>query len=57
MEGQVYHMMNVAMGGNEEARFWLRALEQKVTDKEWVEFLEGRGYRGGVDAPMCFFFE
>ena len=26
------------------------------TDKEWKDFLEGRGYRGGLDYPPALFY-
>ena len=50
-------MMCVAVGDISESRHWIKAVEGKVSNKEWVDFFEGRGFRGGVDAPTCFFFE
>lgn len=50
-------MMHVADGTQEDWDFWRRALAGKVKeDKEWVDFLQGRGYRAGVDYPIALFY-
>lgn len=57
LNGPVYHMYEVMNGKRVEADFWQKALKQKPTNREWQAFLEGRGYRGGVDYPVSFFYK
>ena len=57
LNGPCYHMLQVAEGTDEDLDHWERALEYKVSDKDWVQFLEGRGFRSGVDHPIFRHFE
>ena len=37
--------------------FWEKVHGGNISDKEWVEFLEGNGFRAGVDHPISHHFE
>jgi len=50
-------MRSVLEGGRTETDFWNSAMEGKISTKQWVHFLEGRGYRGGVDFPTSAFYK
>jgi len=54
--GTCYHMVDVMLldGRNGKYKFWLKAAKGEVNKEEWVSFLEGRGYRAGVDYPLSF---
>ena len=43
--------------GLNDADFWIEACHQKKSSKEWNDFFEGRGYRGGVDLPPSLFYK
>ena len=38
------------------AEFWYKAMDGKVTRKEWIDKLHGGGYRSGVDYPISMFY-
>lgn len=50
-------MLEVFEGPEEDVDFWEKVLNGKVSDKEWIDFLEGRGFRSGVDYPVSHHFE
>jgi len=55
-----YHMTSfIHEGGDYDLEIWRRALEKKgaVSKDEWVEFLQGRGFRSCVDFPPAYFFK
>ena len=56
-DGPCYHMLQIAEGTDDDLDFWEKVLNGKVTDNEWVQFLEGRGFRSGVDYPISHHFE
>ena len=35
---------------------WNRALEGRLTKKDWVDFFAGRGFRAGVDYPVSKYY-
>jgi len=37
--------------------FWTKALEGKMAKRDWVDFLERRGFRAGVDYPIALFYK
>ncbi len=59
LDGKCYHMLSVLASNNkkDEAAFWSHAMDGKVTKEEWIQFLEGRGYRAGVDYPFSLFYK
>ena len=57
LNGPVHHMRNVLEGSKEENDFWNKAMEGKVGTKDWQDFFEGRGFRGGVDYPTSAFYK
>ncbi len=57
LEGRSHHMFDVFKGDQAELDFWTRALEDKVTEEEWVSRLQGRGYRGCSDYPGSLFYK
>ena len=63
LQGPCYHMESVILGAKEEREHWHRALDDLVdseaalTDEDWKNFIEGRGYRAGVDFPVALFYK
>ena len=66
LSGRCYHMETVIKGGFKEIDHWNKALddlaitdpEKKVlTDQDWIEFTEGRGFKAGVDFPISIFYK
>ena len=57
LNGPCYHMLTIWEGGNKEADHWEKMLDGKLTDEDWRHFLEGRGFRAGVDYPIAHHFE
>ena len=57
LAGACYHMTNVGQGTKRDWDFWNRALDGDVDDpEEWVDFLQRRGFRAGVDYPTALFY-
>ncbi len=50
-------MINVGMGTKFDWDFWNKAADQKLEDHDWVDFLEKRGFRSGVDYPISMFYK
>ena len=50
-------MRQVLDGGKVEQDHWEKVFSEKVSDEEWKQFLEGRGFRSGVDYPISHHFE
>ena len=57
LDGPCYHMRQVLDGGIVEQDHWEKVFNDKVSDEEWKQFLEGRGFRSGVDYPISHHFE
>ena len=60
LNGPVYHMKEVKKNyanGTNDLDFWSEACHKQKSSKEWIEFFEGRGYRGGVDLPPSLFYK
>ena len=57
LDGACYHMYNVGTGTEVDWSHWERALDGKVQSYEWVDFLEKRGFRAGVDYPISMFYK
>lgn len=57
LDGACYHMAEVYREGQEEAVFWKKALDGKLEKKDWVDHLQGKGYRCGVDYPISLFYK
>ena len=57
LKGPCYHMKEVLDGGKVERDHWQNVFDGKVSDKDWIDFLEGRGFRSGVDYPISHHFE
>lgn len=61
--GPCYHMRTLFNGTKEETDFWYKALDDYyndtkiLKDEDWVNFLEKRGYRAGVDFPISLFYK
>ena len=41
----------------QDIEFWYKAMEGEVTSQEWVDKLQGGGYRSGVDYPISLFYK
>lgn len=57
LDGQVYHMLNVAHGEPDDVVHWDKAMKGELTKKEWINFLQGKGFRAGVDYPISIFYK
>ena len=57
LKGQVHHMQQVLAGGKYEAEFWNKAMDGRVTNKDWQDFYAVRGFRAGVDYPTSAFYK
>ena len=57
LKGPSYHMDKVRDGGEIEINHWKKVFAGQVTDNDWKDFLEGRGFRSGVDYPISHYFE
>ena len=57
LNGPCYHGSQLMQGTEEDINHWEKLLNGKVSDKEWINFLEGRGFRSGVDYPISHHFE
>ena len=65
LSGECYHMSTVFRGGVEETDHWNQALEdlkrspdeKLLKDQDWIDFLQGRGFRAGVDFPVSIFYK
>lgn len=61
--GPCYHMQPFVMeGGDYDTNHWKDALKankqgQSLPDDRWIKFLDGRGYKAGVDFPISFFYQ
>ena len=57
LDGPCYHMLNVSSGNEIDLCHWEKAMAGETISKEaWVEFLQGRGFRSGVDFPLAHFY-
>ena len=43
--------------GDEDAAFWIKAADGKVTTQDWKAFMIPQGYRGAVDFPAAAFYK
>ena len=56
LDGPCYHMRQVLDGGKEEQIHWEKVFNDNASKEEWKTFLEGRGFRSGVDYPISHHF-
>ena len=56
LEGPCYNITDTGSGSIVDEVHWKKAFKGIVTDKEWINFLEGRGYRSGVGYPISIFY-
>jgi hypothetical protein len=52
--GKCYHGYVSSLDG--EPEFWQRASNGLLTDQDWIDGLEGRGYTAGVGEPVNLFY-
>ena len=52
--GKCYHGYVASLDG--EPEFWQKAAGNKLSAKDWIEGLEGRGYSAGVGEPINLFY-
>ena len=58
LNGKCYHMVEVFRGDKNDIETWNRFIDgEKISPQHWKEFLTDRGYRCGVDAPICFAYK
>ena len=57
LDGAVYHMFQLMFGEKVDVTFWDRAMKRKLSKREWKDFLEGRGFRGGVYYPISLYYK
>ena len=56
LNGACYNVKDIEPGSIIDNVHWKKAFRNNVADKEWVNFLEGRGYRSGVGYPLSLFY-
>ena len=56
LEGSCYNVKDVDPESKIEKMHWKKAFDRRVTDKEWINFLEGRGYRSGIGYPLLLYY-
>jgi len=58
LKGPCYHMFLVISSKktDPDIEHWNRALEGRLTKKDWVDFFAGRGFRAGVDYPVSKYY-
>ena len=52
--GKCYHGYVASLDG--EPEFWKKAADGLMTDEDWINGLEGRGYTAGVGEPINLFY-
>ena len=57
LKGPIHHMHVVHHTGDEDAAFWIKAADGKVTTEDWRAFMISQGYRGAVDFPAAAFYK
>ena len=57
LDGPCYHMLQLLEGTEQDVSHWERVLNGTASDNDWVPFLEGNGFRSGVDYPISHHFE
>ena len=58
LNGPCYHMLNVASGNDVDFQHWEKAISGKNFSKEdWIDLLQNRGFRSGVDFPIALFYK
>ena len=56
LEGACYNFQQIEEDNIVEKLHWKKVFDKKVADKEWINFLEGRGYRSGIGYPIALFY-
>ena len=57
LNGACYHLTDVASSQEVDLVHWEKSIScQNIKKSEWVNFLEGRGFRSGVDFPIALFY-
>lgn len=57
LDGPIYHMYQVFESGRSHVEFWDESLNRPRSVEEWQHFLEGQGFKGGLDHPFCMFYK
>ena len=56
LDGACYHLVNVASSEEVDLVHWEKSVSGHIKKIEWINFLEGRGFRAGVDFPIALFY-
>ena len=56
LDGACYHLTNVATSEEVDLVHWEKSIVGNIKKSEWINFLEGRGFRAGVDFPIALFY-
>jgi len=56
LEGACYNFQEIKEDNIVEKLHWKKVFEKSVSDKEWINFLEGRGFRSGIAHPISLFY-
>ena len=59
LKGKVYHMNNLAEGDDsKDFEFWSDILNGKAkSKKDWIEFLQNRGFVATLDNPAAIYYK
>ena len=55
--GPCYHCFWIFEGTDDEWQHWEQVFNGQASRQDWIDFLEGRGIRAGVDIPIAHYFE
>ena len=50
-------MTSIGQGSRTDFKFWRKALAGKTKNRDFLDFLERRGFRAGVDVPIAWFYK
>ena len=56
LEGACYNIKDCESDSLIEKLHWKKAAQNNLSDNEWINFLEGRGYRSGIGYPIALFY-
>ena len=56
LDGACYYTTDIENGTKIDKLHWRKAFQNRLTDKEWINFLEGRGFRSCAGYPILLFY-
>ncbi len=57
LDGPCHHAADCFEQGSDDVLdFWMKGFEGKLKKQDWIDYFQGRGYRGAVDLPAMLFY-